>query len=329
MRRTFALRRGGTAGHADDAIDAEFGCKTNGVAQRAIMRVTNGGIGMQRIAPHVQCGDVQTARADLASKCRARRGIRQQARHVAMIGRCVGAGADLQAGDFRHVADQPVHDLGQAAVGSALPSRDRLPVKLLSWLGPLSLRCRETPARCRPGRARSRRAQGRVRSRCCASCKARPVRRSNSQPCQGQASIGVERSRSMPPGEAGGQTAAQNAGTYRAALMRAEIVDGIHRAVPADDADLAAVHTDGADRAIREFRRARRRRCSCDRHAGWAPADRPPSSRRSPARSQRTRAGASFREYGWRRSGSRRHPSADSRTNRPACGRHRSSSATA
>ena len=107
----FALCCGGTARHADDTVDLEFRCKTNGIAQRAIMHVTDGGIRMQRIAPHVQRGDVQTACVDLADEMSdARCGVRQQARHVAMIGRCVGAGADLQAGDFRHVANEPIHD---------------------------------------------------------------------------------------------------------------------------------------------------------------------------------------------------------------------------
>jgi hypothetical protein len=61
----------------------------------------------------------------------------------------------------------------------------------------------------------------------------------------------------------GGQTATQNTGTYRAALMRAEIVDGVHSAVPTDDTDLSAVHTDGADRSIREFSE----RADVDAHA--------------------------------------------------------------
>ena len=35
--------------------------------------------------------------------------------------------------------------------------------------------------------------------------------------------------------------------------MCAEIMDGVHSAVPTNDANLAAVHTDGADRSICKF----------------------------------------------------------------------------
>ena len=231
----------------------EFRRKTNGIAQRAIMRITDGGIGVQRIAPHVQCGDVQTARADLATKCRARCGVGQQARHVAMIGRRVGAGADLQAGDLRHVANQPVHDFGKRLPISASVTKPISGETVRHDLGPLCRRIsRDTgpmSTRTRPFSTRT----GNMCSRCCASCNARPVRRSNSQPCHGQASIGVEMIKVHAARRSGGQTATQNTGTYRAALMRAEIVDGVHRAVPTDDADLPAVHTDGADRSVREF----------------------------------------------------------------------------
>src|SRR5437667_7449571 len=73
-------------------------------------------LGVERIAPYVERTDPQSARADLALPSLARRRVREHAPCIAVAGRRVAAGADLEVADRRRGPDQPVHDVDEWSI---------------------------------------------------------------------------------------------------------------------------------------------------------------------------------------------------------------------
>src|ERR1700738_4591607 len=87
---------------------------------------------MKRVAPHVEGSDAQSARHDFALPRFACRGIAEEARHVAVPGRCVSAGANLQVGDERGLLNEPVHHIDEGSIRECL--RHQTDVWSFVWL---------------------------------------------------------------------------------------------------------------------------------------------------------------------------------------------------
>jgi hypothetical protein len=101
------------AGKSDDPVDTDFAGKPDGIAQRRIMCGSDALVGMERIAPAIEGSDRETAGRDLVRPRAAGTGILEQPWHVAMARGGVGAGADLESADFRHLGHHPVQHLAE------------------------------------------------------------------------------------------------------------------------------------------------------------------------------------------------------------------------
>src|SRR5215469_4527391 len=131
VRRPVFWSRRGAASHGDYSLYSEQCGQPDGIAQVRVVLPGNRQVGMQRVAPGVQCSHAKSVRGDLIQPISPASLACQQGCDVAVRVRRVASDAHFDIGYFGRIVLQPEQDVGERLIQEGLeyntnPRRERI-----------------------------------------------------------------------------------------------------------------------------------------------------------------------------------------------------------